>query len=98
MPLGIPHSKFLSWDEDDQDKALAYMAEKRSVCEHCGTRKEVWDADPNAYVGWQDRCKGCEVIEQEKDNIDQAHSKGVKVMLVPREWAIEQMELGAYGS
>lgn len=97
MPLGIPHSVFLSWDEDDQDKALAYVKEQESVCDGCGTREEVWRQDRYAYVGWNITCPGCEIIEQENENVGEK-SRGVKTMLVPREWALGQMEAGNLGS
>lgn len=98
MPKGLPHSEFLAWDEDDQDKALEYMRQQRTVCEGCGTREETWQRDPFAYVGWIDRCKGCEVIKQEEDNVPAGQEKGVKISLVPREWALAQMEQGNSGS
>jgi hypothetical protein len=82
----------LSWDEDDQDKAISYLVEEKSVCDECGTRAEEWDKEDYPYVGWTKRCKGCEALEQEKDNVGD-DNRGVKVMLVPRQWAELQMEL-----
>lgn len=51
------------------------------MCGRCGTRPEEWKADPNIYVGWAERCMGCEVLEQETANLDPDASKGVRVML-----------------
>lgn len=59
-----------------------WMAEREKVCPGCGTRGEEWRADPVAYVGWTERCPGCEVLAQEQDNLDPKNAKGVRVMLV----------------
>lgn len=91
MPLGIPHSAFLSWEEADQDKALAYRREQSTVCTGCGTRQAEWDADRFAYVGESHQCAGCEVLEQERENVPDK-AKGVRVFLVPRELATDPDE------
>lgn len=66
MPAGIPHSTFLSWDVDDQDKALAWQVELASGCPSCGTRADEWDpavgGSRTAYVADVSRCVGCEVL------------------------------------
>jgi hypothetical protein len=82
----------LAWDEDDQDKALSYVTEEKTVCEECGTRSEEWDNEEYPYVSWTRRCKGCEAMEQEIDNLGD-DKRGVKVMLVPRRWAEHQMQV-----
>ena len=85
---GIPHSAFLGWDPDDQDKALGFEREMAKVCSGCGTHKEAWEKDRFAYVpnSWQ--CPGCELLERERQTIpDQA--KGVKTFLEPR-WVQER--------
>ena len=89
VPLGIPHSAFLAWDEDDQDKAIAYTLEMRRVCKSCGTRADEWTNDKDAYTGDLYRCFGCERIEQEQDNVpdDKTKARGVKVRLIPRTFA-----------
>ena len=83
MPLGIPHSTFLGWSDDDQDKALMYTAEMATVCRGCGTRQADWDEDPNAYIGNWRICPGCERLEEEDANIPDG-TKGVHKELVPR--------------
>lgn len=98
VPLGLPHSEFLSWDEDDQDKALEYISQQKTVCEGCGTREETWENDQYAYVSWAKRCPGCELLDQEKDNWTDRPSSGIRIMLVPREWAEREISLGNYGS
>lgn len=82
MPLGIPHSVFLTWDEVDQDKALAYQREQATVCV-CGTRQAEWEADRFAYVAESRQCPGCELLEMERENVPDK-AKGVRSFLVPR--------------
>ncbi len=66
----IPHSEFLGWLPDDQDKALAYeyhlAAEEAAVCPGCGTRHEDWhDPDTDRLLMnpvWEPHtyeCEGC---------------------------------------
>lgn len=83
VPLGIPHSEFLAWDEDDQDKALAFRRAEREICSGCGTRRVEWEEDRFAYVGATHRCPGCEIIEQERRNLGEDQD-GMKVYVVPR--------------
>lgn len=84
VPLGLPHSEFLSWEEDDQDKAIAYLRDKALACNSCGTRESEWEGDSFAFVVSSRVCKGCELIELERDG-EQKHIKGEKIFLVPRE-------------
>lgn len=86
VPLGIPHSRFLAWDEDDQDKALAYQAEMRTVCPSCGTREADWERDPDAYVGDLRFCEGCARQERELENKPD-DAKGLHPRLVTLEYA-----------
>lgn len=94
VPLGIPHSRFLSWTEDDQDKALAWRAEQAQHCHSCGTRRDEWEDDPFAYVVHSDQCPGCELLEiEQEEQEDDAHpEKGMKVFLLPRETALALLE------
>ncbi|MDQ8707866.1 hypothetical protein RCO28_36170 [Streptomyces sp. LHD-70] len=62
---------------------------QRSICPDCRTRLAEWDAtqggDPHAYVPDTVRCPGCEVIEQERDQVpDGRPGYGVKIQLLPR--------------
>lgn len=90
VPLGIPHSGFLSWSEDDQDKALAYQRELRSRCQGCGTREEDWEKDRDAYITDVKICPGCARTEAEHDN-EIAKEKGAKVSLLPHHIAVAKM-------
>jgi len=92
VPLGIPHSRFLGWDEDDQDKALAYLRDVAQVCGGCGTRASEWATDQDAFVGWVTRCEGCKRIEEEREHLE--GEKGAHVGLMPQAEAIRRMELG----
>lgn len=76
VPLGIPHSEFLTWDESDQDKALMYQAERASICGHCGTRQTEWDKNKFAYIADVERCPGCELMEREQENIAEMAKEG----------------------
>jgi hypothetical protein len=91
VPLGIPHSRFLEWDELDQDKALAWHREQATVCRGCGTRPAEWARDRFAYVGQTRYCPGCELLEQEKENVPET-ARGVTVHLTPRELAEDPEE------
>lgn len=83
MPLGIPHSAFLDWPDEDQDKALAYVREKATICTGCGTRQVEWDEDRFAYVSDSRQCPGCELLAMEQDNIQEG-ALGVRSFLVRR--------------
>jgi hypothetical protein len=91
---GIPHSTFLGsrrpgvWTDDDQDKAIAWQRHKKAICPGCGTRAEEWSDDRHAFVGDQVRCLGCEVLEQERENVPEG-AKGVHVRLVTHAHGIE---------
>ena len=91
VPLGLPHSEFLSWSDEDQDKALAFLRVRAETCA-CGTRREEWDNDRFAFVAESYTCPGCEVLEMEHDNIDKDR-KGVKTYLQPR--AIAEARIAA---
>lgn len=66
-PRGIPHSTFLTWDDDDQDKALAWSRLERTTCTRCHTRPEEWDEDRggsrDAYFVDVHTCPGCLELE-----------------------------------
>lgn len=95
VPLGIPHSVFLDWDEDDQDKALWWTANKRLTCESCGTRPEEWEKDSEAYTGYTDRCQGCRELHlRRKDLADLGEDEraGLRTFLIPTEIAMKIAE------
>lgn len=88
VPLGIPHSRFLSWSEDDQDKALAWRSLQSQRCSGCGTRADEWDpalgGDRHAYVADLSRCPGCEALDQARRDAPE-HELGLRIGLVRNE-------------
>lgn len=95
---GVPHSKFLSWPELDQDKAIAYAAYKASVCQGCGTREDEWDdtrgGDKHAYEATETTCPGCQVrgdLERQLRDSGMEVS-GRYVVLIPRAEAERRRE------
>lgn len=89
---------FLSWDTQDQDKALAWLRDQSARCSGCGTRKDEWVRDKFAYVVHTEQCPGCEQVEAEHEEMrEDAHRKmGVKVTLIPRGLALSMIDEGAY--
>lgn len=81
VPNGIPHSEFRSWDEHDQEKALAWQLRESDRCGACGTLGSDWEDDDFAYVGHVRQCPGCEIIERERDQVREGE-RGVHVGLV----------------
>lgn len=75
VPLGIPHSQFLSWTEEDQDKAIAWQQTQRSFCRECGTPIHEWVDDeglpvsPPPYVVETLYCHGCATVKAERTQI-----------------------------
>lgn len=55
-PRGIPLSQFLSWDQADQDAALAWAGHEARRCSSCGYHPDV-DDQVHTHV---DVCPGCE--------------------------------------
>lgn len=87
-PAGVPHSHFLGgplvWSEHDRELALAWATRRDATCSSCGTRRDQWDRDRNAFVPADDRCPGCnEIREAERQLPREAIEAGVRVVLVP---------------
>ena len=63
---------------------LAWRLEKLAACSECGTRKDEYTEDPNAYVAEADRCPGCEKIAWERRSWveDEASTYGLRFRLV----------------
>lgn len=62
-----------------------------TVCNGCGTRKEEWERNPDAYVGDFHTCEGCARLEEERDNVPEG-TKGVHYRLVDPDTAQERAE------
>lgn len=88
---GIRHSEFLSWSDDDRDKALWRRIRARQACPNCGTRREEWDesrgGDRNAYIAEPERCRGCELKEAARASLTGGEGRGVHIALKRREVA-----------
>jgi len=56
---GISHSEFLEWEPEDRAKTLAFMMEKSTRCDMCGTAEWEWDANRRAYEPVEKFCMGC---------------------------------------
>lgn len=88
--MGIPHSVFLSWSEDDQDKALAFEEVKSEVCPQCATRESDWvddegyPLDDPRFQPVTHRCHGCAEIAKLKRTIPD-DEEGIFVLFVTRE-------------
>lgn len=82
----ISHSQFLSWSEDDRDKAIWMFIRERQTCQQCGTRPEEWDpaqgGDRDAYHAVVTVCRGCQERESRLDTLtDAQRGRGVYVGL-----------------
>lgn len=92
---GIPHSRFLSWSEDDQDLALAWLIEKNSKCPRCGTYQEEWideegkSLEPMPYSVEVDRCYGCLAVDEAMDHVPQDQRMSVSTRFVKNRVSIE---------
>jgi hypothetical protein len=90
-PRGIPHSKFLTWSEGDQDKAIAWMLADLTRCPTCGTVPEDWldedgkDREPPPFEARSKRCVGCATILDVRKQIPDESQQSVHVYLVPYE-------------
>lgn len=88
-PLGIPHSRFLDWEERDQDKALAWLAFERTKCPGCSTFPEDYlDEDkkmisPPPWKVSDQICYGCLLIKDKTDEIGDKNLVGHNLYMVP---------------
>lgn len=99
VPLGIPHSEFLAWSEDDQDKAIAWNTAKAQVCDLCGSREAEW-IDPETkrildnppLVPNTIKCYGCAEIDVYRKATfqDEPVPEGVRIVLFPSEMIDER--------
>lgn len=83
----IPHSRFLSWSQEDRDKAIWFQVRQRQTCPQCGTRADEWEGDRNAYVASFHHCRGCEVKARSEDELEKAPEqfpRGTTPTLRPR--------------
>ena len=83
-PIGLPHSKFLGWSEEDQDKAIAWHVNKLMTCQ-CGTDPGEWiDKDgrleyPLPYVLKTRKCWGCTMLEDKRSEMSPEDMSGISL-------------------
>lgn len=88
--LGIPHSEFLSWPDEEQDKHLALYLHEQGRCPHCGTVPDDWLDDdgeyiePPPYVAVSHLCGGCQTIQDKIAEIPEKDRGKYHVTLQPR--------------
>jgi hypothetical protein len=82
---GIPHSRFLDWEEEDRAKALAWMTYEAQVCSMCGTAPWEWNPEEGgsrfAYEPVEEICPGCERKDWLRDSTE--HRAGRTIVLKP---------------
>lgn len=89
VPIGLPHSQFLSWPEMDQDKALAFLMWKSQFCPQCNTRNSGWVDERNRWLDEPEydvithKCFGCDAIDAMRSTIPEG-TKGVMVLATRR--------------
>lgn len=80
---GMPHSRFLEWDDEDRAKALAYMGFETQFCSLCGTAPWEWDEEQGgsryAYEPVEEVCPGCEKKDWLRDSTE--HRAGRMIVL-----------------
>lgn len=87
-PLGIAHSEFLSWDDLDQDKAIAWLGFEKSRCPGCNTFPHEYLDDEGRvlnqppYIVYSERCYGCVGIEDKNKEIG-ANKVGYHLRMIP---------------
>jgi DNA-directed RNA polymerase subunit M/transcription elongation factor TFIIS len=85
------HSEFLSYSQDDRDKAIWEYLLDRQVCPHCGTREAEWYDEQGryrpAYVAEFVECPGCVMKGRKEAEPELAEFRGVRVMLMRNEEA-----------
>jgi hypothetical protein len=85
---GIPHSKFLEWSNDDQDKVLAWINYRHERCPNCGTFPDEWldregkTLSPPPHMVSSIKCYGCKALEDEKEMLS-GTERGLYFYLTP---------------
>lgn len=106
VPLGIPHSKFLSWSDEDQDKALQYVLRENSRCKRCGTFPEDWleyDEDIGGMVAREPapleveshKCYGCLELQEAEEEIPAKMNRVIHLSFRKPQWNNERDHQGS---
>ena len=86
----LSHTGFLAWSKPDRDKAIWEFVRSTQMCPSCRTREAEWSeaegGDRNAYHAEKTRCRGCELLEHKRGQVDEKKDgKGIYVRLVRTE-------------
>lgn len=73
-PRGIPLSTFLSWDQHDQDAALAWAGHESRRCQSCGSHPD--EGARHAHV---DVCPGCVTADRVAGDAKEIRGAHVKL-------------------
>lgn len=96
-PLGLRHSEFHSWPQDDQDKAIAWTLGKARRCGQCGTVSDDWldeegeYREPPPYLAKSKLCGGCQAIHDKMDLIPDDRKSFTHVYLEP--WSSDGIDV-----
>lgn len=61
----IPHSEFLSWAVEDQEKALGHFVYEGQRCGNCGIHPDDWpDPDEPVFEATTRVCPGCAELDR----------------------------------
>jgi hypothetical protein len=88
-PIGLPHSRFLSWDPVDQDKAIAWALHKGQQCKQCGTFPDEWldekgmPVDPPPYMAGSEICLGCAELDAKRKELPDGRETQYRLHLRP---------------
>lgn len=88
-PIGLPHSQFLGWSYDDQDKAIAWSLDRKSKCGTCGTVTSEWldeegrDREPPPYEAKTQICLGCQSLADKQNEIPEDRRSFTQVYFQP---------------
>lgn len=89
----IPHSKFLKWDREDQEKALAQFAYERQRCTNCGIHPDDWpdhtipmfDAVAETCPGCAERARYERYLAEQAEKMPKSATDGLRVVLKRRD-------------
>lgn len=81
----ISHSQFLSWSQDNRDKAIWWLVRQGETCPGCGTREEEWDPQHggglDAYTATVQLCHGCRELDTLRERLGDDAEAGAQVVL-----------------
>lgn len=100
----IPHSTFLSWPEEDQDKVIEYLVYEGRRCHRCGTFPDDWidpvtkrPIDPPPHVVDSTRCHGCAALDNMQEMVGKGPHRGLYFHMIPWERRRPDLEEEDYG-